>query len=81
MPQLLPRARASQESVFARMSRLAAQYGAVNLGQGFPADAPRPFCWTRRGGRWARWTSTAHLPACPRCATPSAQTWEWTAWT
>ncbi|GGO36731.1 pyridoxal phosphate-dependent aminotransferase [Deinococcus humi] len=43
MPLLLPRARASQESVFARMSRLAAQYGAVNLGQGFPADAPPAF--------------------------------------
>lgn len=43
MPELLPRARASQESVFARMSRLAAQYGAVNLGQGFPADHPPAF--------------------------------------
>lgn len=43
MPHLLPRARASQESVFARMSRLAAQFGAVNLGQGFPADAPPAF--------------------------------------
>ncbi|CAM3568414.1 pyridoxal phosphate-dependent aminotransferase [Deinococcus frigens] len=43
MPELLPRARASQESVFARMSRLAAQYGAVNLGQGFPADSPPAF--------------------------------------
>ncbi len=43
MPQLLPRARASQESVFARMSRLAAQFGAVNLGQGFPSDAPPAF--------------------------------------
>jgi N-succinyldiaminopimelate aminotransferase len=43
MPQLLPRARASQESVFARMSRLAAHHRAVNLGQGFPTDAPPDF--------------------------------------
>ncbi|EYB69580.1 class I and II aminotransferase [Deinococcus phoenicis] len=43
MPELLPRARSSQESVFARMSRLAGQYGAVNLGQGFPSDAPPAF--------------------------------------
>lgn len=43
MPELLPRARSSQESVFARMSRLAVQYGAVNLGQGFPSDPPPGF--------------------------------------
>lgn len=43
MPQLHDRARASQESVFSRMSRLAAQHGAVNLGQGFPPGPPPPF--------------------------------------
>ncbi|GMA14044.1 aminotransferase class I/II-fold pyridoxal phosphate-dependent enzyme [Deinococcus metallilatus] len=43
MPELLPRARSSQESVFARMSRLAAQHGAINLGQGFPSDSPPAF--------------------------------------
>ncbi|GGR64875.1 aminotransferase [Deinococcus seoulensis] len=43
MPQLTARASASQESVFARMSRLAAQRGAVNLGQGFPAGPPPAF--------------------------------------
>lgn len=43
MPELLPRARSSSESVFAHMSRLALRYGAVNLGQGFPSDSPPPF--------------------------------------
>ncbi|SMB95798.1 pyridoxal phosphate-dependent aminotransferase [Deinococcus hopiensis] len=43
MPDLLPRARSSQESVFAKMSRLAAQHGAVNLGQGFPSGSPPAF--------------------------------------
>ncbi|GAA5447025.1 pyridoxal phosphate-dependent aminotransferase [Deinococcus depolymerans] len=43
MPQLHDRARASQESIFSRMSRLAAQHGAVNLGQGFPPGPPPSF--------------------------------------
>ncbi|MEW6422375.1 MAG: aminotransferase class I/II-fold pyridoxal phosphate-dependent enzyme [Deinococcota bacterium] len=43
MPELLPRARSSQESIFARMSRLAVQHGAVNLGQGFPSASPPDF--------------------------------------
>lgn len=43
MPELMPLARTSQESIFSHMSRLAAQYGAVNLGQGFPADPPPTF--------------------------------------
>lgn len=43
MPELLPRARSSSESVFAHMSRLAVQYGAINLGQGFPSDSPPAF--------------------------------------
>lgn len=38
---LVPRMRAHGESVFATMSRLAVQHGAINLGQGFP-DEPGP---------------------------------------
>ncbi|MDV6373192.1 pyridoxal phosphate-dependent aminotransferase [Deinococcus arenicola] len=66
MPQLLPRARASQESVFARMSRLAAQYGAVNLGQGFPADSPPAFLLDaarRAVGTLDQYSPPAGLPA------------------
>lgn len=66
MPQLLPRARASQESVFARISRLAAQYGAVNLGQGFPADAPPAFLLDaarRAVGTLDQYSPPAGLPA------------------
>ncbi|WP_293912342.1 aminotransferase class I/II-fold pyridoxal phosphate-dependent enzyme [Deinococcus sp.] len=43
MPTLHPRTALSAESVFARISRLAAQHGAVNLGQGFPSGAPPAF--------------------------------------
>lgn len=43
MRELMPTAQAAQESIFSVMSRQAVQYGAVNLGQGFPADAPPPF--------------------------------------
>ena len=66
MPELLPRARASQESIFARMSRLAAQHGAVNLGQGFPSDAPPAFLLdAARGavGRLDQYAPPAGLPA------------------
>ncbi|GHF59583.1 N-succinyldiaminopimelate aminotransferase [Deinococcus metalli] len=66
MPQLLPRALASQESVFARMSRLAAQHGAVNLGQGFPADAPPAFLLDtarRAVGTADQYSPPAGLPA------------------
>ncbi|MFC3833831.1 MULTISPECIES: pyridoxal phosphate-dependent aminotransferase [Deinococcus] len=66
MPQLLSRALASQESVFARMSRLAAQYGAVNLGQGFPADAPPDFLLDaarRAVGTVDQYSAPAGLPA------------------
>lgn len=66
MPQLLPRARTSQESVFARMSRLAAQHGAVNLGQGFPADAPPAFLLDaarRAVGTADQYSAPAGLPA------------------
>lgn len=66
MPELLPRARASQESIFARMSRLAAQHGAVNLGQGFPSDTPPAFLLeAARGavGRLDQYAPPAGLPA------------------
>lgn len=43
MPNLHPRTSVSQESIFSRMSRLAAQHGAVNLGQGFPSNPPPGF--------------------------------------
>ncbi|MDA2803716.1 pyridoxal phosphate-dependent aminotransferase [Nocardiopsis suaedae] len=40
---LVERMRAYGETVFAEMSRLAAETGAINLGQGFPdTDGPRP---------------------------------------
>lgn len=66
MPELLPRARASQESVFARMSRLAVQYEAVNLGQGFPADHPPAFLLEaarRAVGTLDQYSPPAGLPA------------------
>ncbi|WP_189070756.1 pyridoxal phosphate-dependent aminotransferase [Deinococcus radiotolerans] len=65
MPQLHGRA-AAQESVFARMSRLAAQRGAVNLGQGFPSAAPPTFLLdAARGalGRFDQYAPPAGLPA------------------
>ncbi|ABF46363.1 succinyldiaminopimelate aminotransferase apoenzyme [Deinococcus geothermalis DSM 11300] len=66
MPELLPRARSSQESIFARMSRLAAQYGAINLGQGFPSDAPPAFLLEaarRAVGTADQYAPPAGLPA------------------
>ncbi|MER3536685.1 MAG: aminotransferase [Thermus sp.] len=38
-----PRTRVAKESIFARMSRLAQETGAVNLGQGFPSEPPPAF--------------------------------------
>ncbi len=43
MASLHPRTQLSKESVFAHMSRLATQYGAINLGQGFPSNPPPAF--------------------------------------
>lgn len=43
MPSLHARTSLSAESIFSRMSRLAAQRGAVNLGQGFPSTPPPDF--------------------------------------
>ncbi|GGB72882.1 aminotransferase [Deinococcus soli (ex Cha et al. 2016)] len=65
MPHLHGRV-AAQESVFARMSRLAAQRGAVNLGQGFPGTAPPAFLLdAARGalGRFDQYAPPAGLPA------------------
>ncbi|ULH14575.1 pyridoxal phosphate-dependent aminotransferase [Deinococcus sp. KNUC1210] len=41
--QLHARRQLAAESIFSRMSRLAASHGAVNLGQGFPAGSPPAF--------------------------------------
>lgn len=43
MPELHPRARHAQTSIFTHMSLLAARHGAVNLGQGFPSNPPPAF--------------------------------------
>ncbi|WP_337868269.1 aminotransferase class I/II-fold pyridoxal phosphate-dependent enzyme [Meiothermus sp.] len=43
MATLHPRTQLSKESVFSHMSRLAAQHGAINLGQGFPSNPPPAF--------------------------------------
>lgn len=43
MAHLHPRTQLSKESIFAQMSRLAAQHGAINLGQGFPSNPPPDF--------------------------------------
>jgi N-succinyldiaminopimelate aminotransferase len=43
MPQLHERTQVSKPSIFAYMSQLAAQHGAVNLGQGFPSNPPPGF--------------------------------------
>ncbi|WP_299430494.1 aminotransferase class I/II-fold pyridoxal phosphate-dependent enzyme [uncultured Meiothermus sp.] len=43
MASLHPRTQLSKESVFSHMSRLAAQHGAINLGQGFPSNPPPNF--------------------------------------
>ncbi|GLV46959.1 aminotransferase [Thermus sp. LT1-2-5] len=41
--QLHPRTQAAKESIFPKMSALARELGAVNLGQGFPSNPPPPF--------------------------------------
>ncbi len=43
MPRLHARTALSAESIFSQMSRLAAQHGAINLGQGFPSSPPPTF--------------------------------------
>ncbi|RJF73285.1 aminotransferase class I/II-fold pyridoxal phosphate-dependent enzyme [Deinococcus cavernae] len=66
MPELMPAARTARESIFSVMSRLAAQHGAVNLGQGFPADPPPAFLLeAARGavGHFDQYSPPAGLPA------------------
>lgn len=65
MPDLLPRARTSSESIFSQMSRLALHYGAVNLGQGFPSDPPPTFLLDAARsalGRWDQYAPPSGLP-------------------
>ena len=41
--RLHPRTEVAKESIFPKMSALARELGAVNLGQGFPSNPPPPF--------------------------------------
>jgi len=64
--QLHARTSLAAESVFSVMSRLAAQHGAVNLGQGFPAGAPPEFLLAAAHsalGTADQYTAPAGLPA------------------
>lgn len=66
MPDLHPRTAVSQESIFSRMSRLAFQHGAVNLGQGFPSNPPPHFLLEAARnavGQRDQYTPPAGLPA------------------
>ncbi|WP_407569674.1 pyridoxal phosphate-dependent aminotransferase [Deinococcus altitudinis] len=71
MPRVAPRALHARsalaaESVFSVMSRLAVQYGAVNLGQGFPAGSPPEFlleALKTQAGAADQYTAPAGLPA------------------
>ncbi|WP_027893092.1 pyridoxal phosphate-dependent aminotransferase [Calidithermus chliarophilus] len=66
MPALHPRTKVTTESIFSRMSRLALQHGAINLGQGFPSNPPPEFLLeaARRAlGRVDQYTPPPGLPA------------------
>ena len=66
MPELHPRARHRQTSIFTHMSLLAARYGAVNLGQGFPSNPPPAFLLDaarRAVGTVDQYTPPLGLPA------------------
>ena len=66
MPTLHARSSLAAESVFSVMSRLAARYGAVNLGQGFPAGSPPDFlldALRAQAGTADQYTAPAGLPA------------------
>ncbi|MER3462643.1 MAG: aminotransferase, partial [Armatimonadota bacterium] len=66
MPALHPRTKVTTESIFSRMSRLALQHGAINLGQGFPSNPPPGFLLeaARRAlGRVDQYTPPPGLPA------------------
>ena len=66
MPSSLhPRTQLSKESIFSHMSRLAAQHGAINLGQGFPSNPPPAFLLEaarRAVGSVAQYSPPAGLP-------------------
>jgi N-succinyldiaminopimelate aminotransferase len=65
-PHLHARSELAAESIFSVMSRLAAQHGAVNLGQGFPAGSPPDFlldALKRQAGSADQYTAPAGLPA------------------
>lgn len=66
MPRPLhPRTQLSKESIFSHMSRLAAQHGAINLGQGFPSNPPPKFLLEaarRAVGTVDQYTPPAGLP-------------------
>ena len=66
MPSLHARTALSAESIFSRMSRLAAQHGAINLGQGFPSRPPPDFLLDaarRAAGTVDQYTPPIGLPA------------------
>ncbi|UTA50233.1 aminotransferase class I/II-fold pyridoxal phosphate-dependent enzyme [Deinococcus radiodurans] len=66
MPELHPRARHAQTSIFTHMSLLAARHGAVNLGQGFPSNPPPAFLLDaarRAVGTVDQYTPPLGLPA------------------
>jgi N-succinyldiaminopimelate aminotransferase len=66
MPMLNARSALAAESVFSVMSRLAAQHGAVNLGQGFPAGSPPAFlldALKSQAGSADQYTAPIGLPA------------------
>ncbi len=66
MPTLTARSLLAAESIFSVMSRLAAQHGAVNLGQGFPAGSPPEFlldALKSQAGTADQYTAPAGLPA------------------
>jgi N-succinyldiaminopimelate aminotransferase len=64
--ELHPRTKVTSESIFSRMSRLAQEHGAINLGQGFPSNPPPAFLLeaARRAlGRVDQYTPPFGLPA------------------
>ncbi len=63
--RLHPRTEAAKESIFPRMSALAAELGAINLGQGFPSNPPPPFLLEavrQAVGRYDQYAPPAGLP-------------------
>ncbi|KHG65065.1 aminotransferase [Thermus sp. 2.9] len=63
--RLHPRTEVAKESIFPKMSALARELGAVNLGQGFPSNPPPPFLLeaVRKAlGRYDQYAPPAGLP-------------------